>query len=451
MVCGELQTRDNEKLIIKGVSINSKEISNGNIYIPIIRNKNGHDYIKEAIKNGASAVLWQKDQLNPPINDIPTIIVEDTLKALQKLANNYRNQLNVKVIGITGSNGKTTTKDMLASVLSPVFKVHKTQGNLNGKYGVPLTILNISDDSQVAVLEMGMSEKGEIETLSKIANPDIVVITMIGVSHISNLGSRSEISKAKLEIIKGLKPGGCLIYNGDEPLLKKGIETLDMKEYEKFSFGKSSCNDFYISSVLHEFNKIKFQVNDLSIPTYELNILGKHNVFNALAAIAVAKKMGISNEHILSGLSNVNLTGMRMEMISSEYGFKVINDAWNASPDSVQSAIETFQDLEGFGKKILVLGDMLELGSDEIRYHKEIAQDINSEKIYALFTYGNLAKYIAEEFEKKARNDIVIKCYQDMDNILKDLLTITDEKDIILVKGSRGMNLDALVTKLAKL
>lgn len=302
----------NDDIVIQGVSIDSRTIKPGNLYIPLIRLKNGHDYVQEAHIKGASASLWQMDQPNPP-NQIPLIFVEDCLQALQDLARAYRQELPIKVVGITGSNGKTTTKDMINSVLETTYKVHKTKGNLNSQIGVPLTLLDIAPGTEIAVIEMGMSERGQIKRLSQIAEPDFVLITMIGLSHLSSLGSQEEIASAKLEIIEGLVKEGILLYNGDEPLLRNGINSLE-KPITTVRFGLSSSNDYVAGDIQVDVDGITFmnKSNNYRIPT-----IGKHNVANALAAIAVAETMGLQPEAIRMGLENVIVTGMRMEKVKT--------------------------------------------------------------------------------------------------------------------------------------
>lgn len=203
---------------MQGVCIDSKKITKGNLFVPIIRVKDGHDYVKEAMEKGAAASLWKKSYGDPP-KGIPIIFVDDTLLALQKIARYYRKTSNVKVIGITGSNGKTMVEDIISTILSTTYRVHKTKGNLNSQIGLPLTILEMKQDTEFLILEMGMSETGQIRNLAQIAQPDVAIITMIGQSHLETLGSREEIAKAKFEIVDGLNDGGLFLYNGDEPLL----------------------------------------------------------------------------------------------------------------------------------------------------------------------------------------------------------------------------------------
>ncbi|MFD2444122.1 UDP-N-acetylmuramoyl-tripeptide--D-alanyl-D-alanine ligase [Bacillus sp. CGMCC 1.16607] len=422
--------------------MDSRTVKNGNLYIPIVRIKDGHDYVIEAIKKGATASLWEKDHPNPP-EGISLIFVDNTLSALQTLASSYRNQLSIKVIGITGSYGKTTTKDMVNSILGTSFKVHKT----NSQIGLPLTLLEVSADDEMVVLEMGMSEKGQIKRLSKIAQPDIGIITMIGLSHIATLGSRGEIAKAKLEIVSGLKEVGLLIYNGDEPFLKGVKNTPKTRGIRFITFGETEHNDFYPSSIINESGEYKFLINKKNSPQYTVPILGKHNIQNALASIAVGKELGINEENIVSGLKNLTITEMRMQKLNSNKGFTIINDAWNASPNSVQAAIETFQELVGYDKKILVLGDMLELGEKEEEYHKEIGRFIDPSKIDFLVTHGPLSKFIANEAKINLGNSRVQHLI-DKNEIVNFIESISKANEIILVKGSRGMTLEEIVNKL---
>lgn len=446
MMSGEGLETQFESLLVKGVSIDSRTVKKGNLYIPIVRIKDGHKYVREAIKNGAIASLWDKKHPNPP-NDIPLIFVDSTLTALQSLASSYRKQLPIKVIGITGSNGKTTTKDMVNSIVSTTFKVHKTKGNFNSQIGLPLTILEVSEDDEVVVLEMGMSERGQIERLSKIAQPDIAIITMIGLSHIAILGSREEIANAKLEIVAGLKDNGLLIYNGDEPLLQKVKKTKGNRLIRFITFGETKGNNLYPCSVYANSEEIQLLINQKDTPTYIIPLMGKHNIYNALASIAVGKELGIKEDSIVKGLKELTITEMRMQKLHSSRGFTIINDAWNSSPNSVQAAIETFQELSGYNKKLLVLGDMLELGEKEEEYHKDIGRFIDPNKINFLFTYGPLSEFISNEALKKLGNERV-RSFTDKDEIANKIINIAKSNDIVLVKGSRGMALEEVVNKL---
>ncbi|ENQ3078170.1 UDP-N-acetylmuramoyl-tripeptide--D-alanyl-D-alanine ligase [Bacillus cereus] len=445
MVIGEGLQKKYHNHLITGVSINSKVISPGNLFIPIVRLKNGHDYVEEAIQQGAIASLWEKSQPNPP-KGIPLIFVNDTLIALQRLARSYRNQLSVNIIGVTGSNGKTTTKDLINSVLDITYKVHKTKGNLNSQIGLPLTILEIEEDCEIAVLEMGMSEHGQIQRLSEIAEPNVAVITMIGQSHIQTLGSREAIADAKLEIVKNLKEQSLLIYNGDEPILKEKIQALHIADQIKcVKFGESSLNDVYPMFMKEHSKGIDFTLNDES--TYFIPLHGKHNVYNAMIAIKVGQQFNLNQQKIKQGLKQAKITEMRFEILKANSGATIINDAWNASPSSVKAAIETFEQLVGYKQKIIVLGDMLELGQDEEKYHRNIGKILNPNTIDYIFTIGERAKMIAQEAKLKYKKDKV-KSFLTKDEAITEILSVCDPEDAVLIKGSRGMALEEVVRKL---
>ncbi|MCK1995510.1 UDP-N-acetylmuramoyl-tripeptide--D-alanyl-D-alanine ligase [Peribacillus muralis] len=438
-----------QSIAIQGVTIDSRTVNQGCLFIPLKGGQvDGHQYVKQALAKGAAASFWQKDVPNPPI-DLPIIIVEDTEKALQELARSYRSQLNIKVVGITGSNGKTTTKDMTAALLATTFKVHKTNGNFNNHLGLPLTVLSIEEDTEAAVLEMGMSSRGEIEFLSKMAKPDLAIITNIGESHLLDLGSREEIANAKLEIVEGLSKEGALIYHGDEPLLRNRIKT-DFPDLNVISFGRTEQNDLYPQLITQGMDSTTFTIAcDETQVEYEIPVLGHHNVLNALAAILVAKEFGVDDSAIHNGLSTIQLTNMRMEMVEGAKGQKIINDAYNASPTSVKAAVELIEGLSGFEKKILVLGDMLELGPQEKDFHLKIGELISGDRIDKVFTYGPLAEYIAKG-ASQAFTDESVRSFQDKQELIAELESSTQANDIILVKASRGMKLEEVVQALQK-
>jgi UDP-N-acetylmuramoyl-tripeptide--D-alanyl-D-alanine ligase len=431
-----------EDLIILGVSIDSRTIKPGNLFVPIIRDLDGHDYVSDAISKGAIASFWQKDRPNPP-DHVPLIYVDDCLEALQKLATEYRRELQIKVIGITGSNGKTTTKEMLNSVLQTKFRVHKTEGNLNSQIGVPLTILGIDKDAEIAVIEMGMTERGQIEQLSRITHPDIAVITMIGVSHLSSIGSREQIAAAKLEIINGLKNGGCFVFQGDEPLLNKELNNRNIS-IETISFGQGDFNDLIAENTISCSDGSQFSVAN---QMYYLPLLGMHNINNALAAIAIALRLGLNSSEINEGFTQLKLPNMRFEKMNSPLGFTIINDAWNASPDSVNAAITTFQELTGYGEKHLVIGDMLELGDDEIEFHRVVGRNLDPNKINYIYTCGDLSSHIASEAKRRYPLEAVMT-FKDQIILANTLKQKIKKNDVILLKASRGMQIDLIIPSL---
>ncbi|HEQ3525083.1 TPA: UDP-N-acetylmuramoyl-tripeptide--D-alanyl-D-alanine ligase [Bacillus cereus] len=424
---------------MQGVCIDSKKITKGNLFVPIIRVKDGHDYVKEAMEKGAAASLWKKSYGDPP-KGIPIIFVDDTLLALQKIARYYRKTSNVKVIGITGSNGKTMVKDIISTILSTTYRVHKTKGNLNSQIGLPLTILEMKQDTELLILEMGMSETGQIRNLAQIAQPDVAIITMIGQSHLETLGSREEIAKAKFEIVDGLNDGGLFLYNGDEPLLSQNINMLGI---ESKSFGGKYTNDLFPTNVQLDEYGVHFKLNHSKIQ-YDVPLHGKHNIFNTIVGIAVGQFYKVPIEKIQEALQQINITQMSFQFLTAKTGFTIINDAWNASPSSMKAAIETLQKLNAYKKKIIVIGDMLELGKKAETYHREIGKMLNEESIQYVFTYGELAKIVAEEARKNYHTG-KIKSFDNKAKIAEEVLKVITKKDVVLLKGSRGMALEEIV------
>ncbi|MFA9458075.1 UDP-N-acetylmuramoyl-tripeptide--D-alanyl-D-alanine ligase [Halalkalibacter sp. AB-rgal2] len=425
-----------------GVSTDTRTIQKGNLYIPIVgENFNGHDFVSTAIEKGAAGALWQRNQPNPPAH-IPLIYVEDSLLALQDLAKNYIASLSTKVIGITGSNGKTTTKDMVTSVLATMYNVQKTEGNYNNHIGLPLTILQLEEDTEIAVLEMGMSGRGEIELLSSIAKPDAAIITNIGESHLQDLGSREGISEAKLEITAGLRENGMLIIDGDEPLLTEKIVN---SPYQVTTVGRSEVSDYYPMQIKQKSGGTYFTIDGEG--EFFIPVLGKHNIHNALSAIALAKSLGVSNANIKKGLEMMKITGMRTELLEGKAGVRIINDAYNASPTSMRAGIELLQDLQGYKKKVVVLGDMLELGENEESFHYDVGKGIDKEKIDYVFTFGALGRKISDGAKENFSEERV-QAFNDKQALIQTLKGIVEGGDIVLVKGSRGMKLEEVVDSL---
>lgn len=447
MVSAQNDSSSFAETMITGVSIDSRKIEIGNLFIPFKgEHSDGHVYVEESIKKGASAALWQKDVPNPPTH-LPILIVDNCLVALQELARNYRKQLNVKVIGITGSNGKTTTKDMTAGILSTRYKVQKTEGNYNNHIGLPLTVLALNEDTEIAVLEMGMSGRGEIEFLTNLACPDAVVITNIGESHLLDLGSREGIADAKLEILQGLKEGGLAVLHGDEPLLMERIQA-HKGSVRVETFGRNETNNIFPTEITQLDNGNRFKIN-ASTTSFELPVLGTHNILNALASMLIANYFSIPFEKMNDGLAGIKLTNMRMELVEGEQGEKIINDAYNASPTSMMAAIELVSNLKGYEQKILVLGDMLELGPQEEQYHQQIGAAVNSDKVDLLFTYGNLGGQIANSARAVLGEERVFP-FTDKASLIKELKRHVNKNTLILVKASRGMKLEEIVTSLQK-
>ncbi|HLS08724.1 UDP-N-acetylmuramoyl-tripeptide--D-alanyl-D-alanine ligase [Lentibacillus sp.] len=426
---------------INEITTDSRKKTNQSLFIPLVgENFNGHDFMKDALEQGAAAALWHKKKDLPGFlpADFPVFFVEDTLSALQELASAYREKVNPTVIAVTGSNGKTTTKDIIASVVGSSFKTHHTKGNLNNHIGVPLTILSMSSDTQALVVEMGMNHFGEIEALTKIAQPDYAVITNIGESHIEYLGSREGIAKAKLEITKGMTKNGYLIIDGDEILLKQ-VHQCD----HVLTCGFDDQNDLAIKEVNISHESTKFKLSDNEV--YTIPLLGSHHALNAAFAVTIAGLLGIEKNKVKQALTQLKLTSMRFELINGINGSAVINDAYNASPTSMKASINAVRHLEGFRQKVLVLGDVFELGKNSKSLHQSVADSID-ESVAAVFTLGRDAREISSAV-KRSHPTIDCRHFTAKETLMAALAEYTLEGTLILFKASRGMQFESLVNQ----
>ena len=442
MVNGTGLSTDFYDVVAEGVVIDSRASTSGNLYIPIIGARvNGHAFSHDAVSvKAAAATLWQQDQPDMP-TDIPVIVVENTQRALQELSIAYKDALDMKVIGITGSNGKTSTKDILASILATTYKVHKTLGNLNSEFGMPLTLLMAPIDTEIVVLEMGMRGLGQIKLLSDMAKPDVSIITCIGEAHIEDLGSRENISIAKFEITSGLSENGLFVYHGDEPLLRERLAE-SKTEFKLIPFGDATSNEYYPTSIGVNGNGMVFTIPQTDI-TFNLSVLGKHNVMNTLAAIAVSRHFDVTFENIKNGLAKVEMSKMRMEISHAKNGMMIIDDTYNSSPTSVRATLDLLYSLTGTGQKIVVLADMLELGEHAVAYHEEIGSYVDPSKIDVLLTYGSLSKHTADKSKVK-----LTRHFDDKLTLAKKLESLSSNKDVCLIKGSRGMALEDVLNEL---
>ncbi len=445
MIGGVHTSVRNGDMKICGVSTDTRKLIPGNLFIPIAGpNFNGHDFVPSAVAKGASAVLWSRNEPNPP-SDIPLLIVDDPFKALQQLAAAYRRQLNVKVVGITGSNGKTSTKDLLAALLSMKFKTQKTIGNLNNHLGVPLTLLSLEEETEIAVVEMGMSGLKEIELLSSIALPDTAIITSVSEVHLGDLKTRDRIVQAKMEILTGLKENGLFIYNGDNPSLVKEVDK-HAGRLEKISFGDDISNQLYPTSFISVEQGANFTVSISDFPPLFLPLLGKQQLINSLSAIAAALHFGLSKEQIRQGLSNVQATGMRNELIHSG-SFTIINDCYKSNPASLRAALATLYRMKNYTQKIAVLSDMVELGEEEVGLHQEIGSAIDSRQIDMLFTIGPMAEHMAKAAREHFPNGKVLS-FHDKSELAARLRESMKDGCIVLIKGSRAFKLEEVVYSL---
>ncbi|SFI15719.1 UDP-N-acetylmuramoyl-tripeptide--D-alanyl-D-alanine ligase [Tindallia magadiensis] len=432
--------------LINHVTIDSRQCRKGSLFIPLKGNQwDGHSFINDAANQGATACLYEPALYAK--EDIPTnmigIAVEDCQRALERLASSYREEFTIPFIAITGSNGKTTTKDMTAAVLSSKYQVLKNPGNYNNHIGLPLSILGLDNNHQVAVLEMGMSGAGEIGLLSKIAKPDYAVITNIGMAHVENLGNRLNIAYAKKEITEGLSPKGTLLLNKEDDYYEVLCNN-HLKDYEITSVGLQDKTAFHACGIedLGQ-DGFKFQTNETGDFFFYVRQPGMHNITNALFAIKIALLFGLKNEEIQNGLNNLKPAAMRMEICRLHHA-DVVNDAYNANPDSMKAAIQFISQYPA-ERRIAVLGDMYELGEHTESAHKDIGNEIIKKQIDYLITVGDFASWIASEAVAGGMDFQMIsntKDYREAANILKKMIR---KGDVVLLKASRKMSLEKMV------
>ena len=434
-------TRDVE---ITGIAIDSRKVKQGDLFIPFLgENVDGHNYIKSAFEKGAAASLSLKENFE---SDNNIIYVNDSYEAIQTLAKHYLNSLKAKTVAITGSNGKTTTKDIITSVLSTKFKVHKTQGNFNNELGVPLTILAAPEDSEILVLEMGADGFGQLDFLSKMVQPDYTVITNIGESHIEFFKSREGIAKAKFEITNGMKKDGYFVYNGDEVLLKTLVETSDIKAT---ACGEDSYNDIILENYTITRDKIDFKLN-ISEEHYFTKLKGKHNLYNIMFAIAIANKIELTNEDIRKAIEDTaEITGMRLQSIPYNEDSLIINDAYNASPTSMKAAVDVVNSFDDFDYKTLVLGSMFELGPNEINFHGTVGEYIsnNTKDINLVISVGALAENITKQIKNDKIKTLHFSTTAEVSEYLKNN---KHKNEVILFKASRSMKLETIIEEIMK-
>ncbi|MDY3006911.1 UDP-N-acetylmuramoyl-tripeptide--D-alanyl-D-alanine ligase [Anaerococcus sp. AGMB00486] len=440
MLGGEISDPSSSDVIIRGVSIDSRTIQNGNLYIPIVGEKfDGRIFIEECEKAGAPCFLIDKNFKVPKSVTIPYCIVDDTKKALQDLAKAYRNELDITIIALTGSNGKTTTKNLIHAVLSEKYRVEKTHGNLNNEIGVPRTILSFSDDTEIGVVEMGTDDFGEISLLTNIARPDIAAITNIGDAHLLKLKTREGIAKAKFEIIEGLKEDGLFIYNGDDEILKKVFPNYKLSQ-KVLTFGQNDDVDFKVKSLSLTNTYTRFIYKD---EEYTVPLLGAHQVYNAALAVLIGKIFELSYKDINNGLLKASNTGNRNELIQRN-GFDILNDAYKSNPQSLREGLNLAGILDGYMNKIAVLGDMLELGEDEEKLHYESGLEIDPKKIDYVLFYGPLSKQMHKASLKNFSKNRSLH-FENKDDLIDKLKQIITKSSLVFVKGSRGLHMEEII------
>lgn len=438
--------------LVKDIVRDNREVTEGAVFVALNgENNNGHRFVRPAIESGAVCAIVNENEND--FGNLPVVSVKDTFKSLGDIATYYREQFDIPVIGITGSVGKTSTKGMIASVLNQEYNTLKTEGNFNNEVGVPLTIFRLDDSFETAVVEMGMSDFGEISRLTKIVRPDTAVITNIGISHIEHLGSQEGVCKAKLEILDGLSMDGTVILNGDDKFLWDKNGDID---YETLYYGieNKSCDlvatDIKLYSCGSEFS-VKIDGEDYE---FETNSPGIHHIYNAMSAILVGYKYNLDIKSIIKGIHDFMPEGLRQ--VKTEYNkFTVINDCYNACPDSMESGLDVLVLLSKKNgeqvRRVACLADMLELGETSKEQHYNVGRLCADRKVDCLITIGDMAKFIADGAIDGGIDQNNIYQFDNNNEAKSNLNEIINDGDVIWIKGSRGMHLEEIAVALDEL
>lgn len=427
-----------------GISTDSRRILEGELFIPIEGEKfDGHNFIVDAFEKGASGTLCESTPEEILKYENKSVIkVDSTIYSLEEIARHFRNSFkNLKVVCITGSNGKTTTKEMTASILSVNNNVLKNTGNLNNNIGLPLTLLKLNEKNNYCVAEIGMNDFGEIRRLTEIANPDVGAITNIGRAHLEKLLTLEGVAKAKGELVEKFDNNNTFIVNADDDWVKKISDSVECK---KISYGLKSYDvDIKAQNIKTDgLSSISFEVQ-LPESKFKTHIrgIGIHNVLNALCASSIAYSFGCSSDEIQAGLERYSPSYMRLEIMESPQGYKIINDSYNANPDSMTKALEELSRLKNGNKTIAILGDMLELGTNSSNEHRQIGEIIKNLGIDLVITYGEFSKNILDGLSSQ----IIGQHADTHDDAAKILLDKALPGDIVLIKGSRGMKMEEVI------
>ena len=421
---------------VKDISTDTRTITEGSLFIALKgANFDGHDFAAQAMEAGAVAVVTER-----PVDGARCLIVDSTSQALLDAASYYRSRFDIPLVGITGSVGKTTTKEMIWSVMSKSFKTLKTEANHNNEVGMPKTLLELDSTHQAAVIEMGMNHKGEISRMSTSCKPTVCVITNIGVSHIENLGSQEGILKAKMEILDGASADAPLILSRDDRILSK-VQVYGDRKIWYYSVSKKD-SDVYASDIAADSKGISFTIHYAreKLPA-RINCLGEHNVKNALAAFCVGAALGMDNADIIAGLADFRPEGMRQNIIE-ENGVTYILDCYNAAPDSMKASLSVLGQVSVRGRRIAVLGDMLELGKGSTRYHRTVGEYVKNSKTDILLCFGKNSNYYIEGACDKGFDRANTAHFDSREELAEHLKGILKEGDAVLFKGSRGMKLE---------
>jgi UDP-N-acetylmuramoyl-tripeptide--D-alanyl-D-alanine ligase len=451
VVCGEIQSGPYaENWLVQGISIDSRNIEKGNLFIAVPGERfDGHQFVNEASDKDAMAVVIAKEKMHAItaeiFNKTAVILVDDTKKALRDIAGWYRQKFDLPTVAVTGTNGKTTTKDMIAEVLSSKFKIVKSPQSYNNLVGVPLTLFQLNSSSEALVLELGMSSPGEIGILTRLSNPNVGVITNIGPAHLESMESLEKIARAKFELPDNMSSTKTLVLNADDHILVNRIKQRKTDE-TVISFGIKKKADFSADKIeANGDGNVSFRVNKSIL--INLRLIGWHNVYNALAAFAVGNLLGVDQQKIKESLEKCTPSKLRMELIQIG-NIRVINDSYNANPVSMEKALETLKNMKSPGRKVAVLGDMLELGEEALDLHLEVGRKVAQSEVDLLLTVGTLARFIGEGAKEAEMSPQAILSFENNRHVSFYLLENLKDGDLILVKGSRKMKTEEIVLSL---
>ena len=433
--CGGRINEKYENVTFLGANNDTRKLEPGQLFVALQGQRDGHEFVTAAMEKGAAAVLCSRE-----VGDIPAIIVEDTRKALGDIARGERQRIGMKVVGVTGSVGKSTTKEMIAAVLAKTYRVSKTPANHNNDIGMPMAVLAMSEDTQVAVLEMGMNHFREIAYLASIAQPDVAVITNIGTMHIEHLGSQEGILRAKLEILEGMKADSKVILNGDDTLLWN-IHRREGLNVSYCGVENQECQ-YHGSDIVQNPGLLQFNVKYGTLPfPVELSLEGVHYVSDALLAIAVGVELGMNPSKIQEALSQFQNMAGRQEIFEAK-NCTIIKDCYNAGPESMAAALAVLANQTG--RRVAVLGDMLELGVCTQAEHYRVGR-IAAEKADLLLAYGPNGSRIVSGAVTGGMSEAKAKAFENRDEIVSAMKRMVKPGDVILVKGSRGMRMELIL------
>jgi len=430
-----------------GISIDSRTIQKENIFFALKgENFDGHDFVKDALDKEAAGVVIEKDKVEKlkhlAKGDAFFVAVENTRFALGQVARWYARKFDLKTVAITGTNGKTTTKDMVAGVLAEKYSVLKSPRSYNNLVGIPLTLFQLTPKTEALVVELGTTDLGQIGLLTELTSPDVGIITNIGPAHLESMKTIERIARAKFELVEGLKKDSIAILNIDDPIIS---EKMKKEKIKALTFGMKNKADYFARKIsFSDKGWVSFSIDDLSI---KLRLLGEHNVYNALAAFAAGERLGLEKSVIKRALENYHPSEFRMELVEIG-GIRVINDSYNANPVSVKKALETLKGMRCQGRKIVLLGDMLELGEKSEHFHEEIGKLVPQADVDFLLTVGRLSEAVARSAKDSNMNSTRVLSFSEKEDASAYLKKNLLDGDLLLVKGSRRMELDKVVEAL---